>query len=415
MGFLRFIARSFRVAVTGGKLYYGWLALLVILIAVGVMCVIEQLEHGLIVTNMRDNVSWGFYIGNFTFLVGVAAAAVMLVIPAYVYRWKPIMEVAVLGEILAISALLMSMLFVLLDIGRPDRIWHLVPFIGTLNWPLSMLAWDTIVLNIYLALNLVVVTYILYATYRGRRYNKQLVYILVLLSIPSAISIHTVTAFLYNGLGARPFWNASILAPKFLASAFCSGPAILVIVFQILQRTTRFEIRDEAIWKIAELMAYAMFINLFLTGAEVFKEFYTGSEHKVHSDYLWFGLHGHAPLVPYAWASLLCSIIAFFLLLIPALRKHPVTLNLGCLLIYVGVYIEKGIGLVVPGFTPDSLGTIYEYVPSWVEVGVGAGVFSFGFLAFTLMTRIAIAILLGELRAPGAASEPVHRPRVASL
>src|SRR6266496_3594622 len=261
----------------------------------------QQVRYGLIATNMRDEVSWAFYVGNFTFLVGVAAAAVLLVIPAYVYQWKPLKEVVVLGELLAISALVMCLLFVLVDMGRPDRFLHIVPFFGTPNWPRSLLAWDALVLNGYLLVNLVLVSYLLFKTYRGEPYDKRIFLPLVLLSIPVSISTHTVTAFLYNGMAARPYWNASILAPRFIASAFCSGPAVMIILFQVLRRTNSLPIKDEAIWKIAELIAYAMFLNLFLLGAELFKEYYSATEHLVYTQYFWAGIGEHRALVPYAW------------------------------------------------------------------------------------------------------------------
>ena len=134
---------------------------------------------------MRDQVSWGFYIGNFTFLVGVAAAAVVLVIPAYVYDWKPIREIVIFGELLAISAIIMCLLFVLVDIGRPDRFWHLLPPARAPELPAArILAWDVLVLNLYFVINFVVVTHILYRAFHGRHYDKRLVVPLVLLSIP---------------------------------------------------------------------------------------------------------------------------------------------------------------------------------------------------------------------------------------
>ncbi len=347
---------------------------------------------------MRDPVSWGFYIGNFTFLVGVAAAAVVLVIPAYVYDWKPIREIVIIGELLAVSAIVMCLLFVMVDIGRPDRFWHLVPPWGHLNLPSSILAWDSVVLNAYFVVNFVVVTHILYRAFLGRPYEKRLVVPLVLLSIPMAIGIHTVTAFLYNGLAARPYWNSSILAPQFLASAFCSGPAILLVALQLLRRFTRFEIQDEAIWKIAELMAYAMFLNLFLHGVEAFKEYYSDTEHLLYTRYWFQGLGEHRTLVPYAWSAVALNLTAFFLFIIPAARRNWITLNLGCLAIYAGVYIEKGMGLIIPGFTPDPLGEIYQYAPSITELRVAAGIFSIGFLIFTLMLKVAVPISLGEFQ-----------------
>jgi molybdopterin-containing oxidoreductase family membrane subunit len=396
--FRRFAVRSAGLALRGGWLYWSWVAVLLALIALGCAAYLRQLDAGLVTTSMRDQVSWAFYIGNFTFLVGVAAAAVMLVIPAYVYHWKPIKEVVILGELLAISAISMCGLFVLVDIGRPERVWHLVPMLGHLNVPSSLLAWDVLVVNGYLLLNLVIVTDLLFSLFRGKEPNKKIFTPLVLLSIPAAIGIHTVTAFLYNGIPARPFWNSAILAPRFLASAFCSGPAVLLILMQLLRRFTRFEIKDQAIWKIAELMAYAMFVNLFLLGAEVFKEYYSNTEHLVHMRYMFVGVDGHASIVPYVWVSVAASTVAFLLFLIPATRRNPFTLNLGCVLIYLGVYIEKGMGLIIPGLTPDTLGEIYEYFPSTNELLVSAGIFSVGFLIFTVMVRIATPIMLGEFR-----------------
>jgi Ni/Fe-hydrogenase subunit HybB-like protein len=387
---------SVREVTRGGRGYWAWVGGLLALVVVGILAYARQYEGGLITTAMRDQVSWGFYIGNFTFLVGVAAAAVLLVIPAYVYNWKPIKEVVILGELLAISSIIMAGLFVMVDVGRPDHAWHLIPGIGRLNVPSSLLGWDVLVLNGYLLLNLVIVTSLLVALFRGREPNKKIFYPLVLLSIPAAIGIHTVTAFLYNGFPARPFWNASILAPRFLASAFCSGPAVLLILMQILRRFTRFEIQDSAIWKVAELMAYAMFLNLFLLGAEVFKEFYSATEHLIHMQYMFTGVKGHATIVPYMWLSVFASIIAFLLFLIPRTRRHPVTLNLGCVLIFVGVYLEKGMGLVIPGMTPDTLGEIYEYFPTFNELMVSAGILATGSLVFTMLVKVATPIMVGS-------------------
>jgi Ni/Fe-hydrogenase subunit HybB-like protein len=396
--FARFTTGSVRLALRGNATYRAWIAALAALIVSGAFAYAHQVRAGLAVTAMRDQVSWGFYIGNFTFLVGVAAAAVVLVIPAYVYDWKPIRQIVVYGELLAVSAIVMCLLFVFVDIGRPDRFWHLLPPFGHLNFPTSLLAWDVLVLNIYFVLNFGVVTHILYRAFTGRPYVKRVVVPLVLLSIPMAVGIHTVTAFLYNGLAARPYWNASILAPQFLASAFCSGPAILLFVLQLLRHFTRFEIDDEAIWKIAELMAYAMFLNLFLHGAEAFKEYYSATEHLLYTRYWYQGLGAHRTLVPYAWSAVALNVIAFALFIVPAARRNWVTLNLGCLATYAGVYIEKGMGLIIPGQTPDTLGEIYEYYPSLVELRVAAGVFAVGFLVFTLMLKVAVPIALGEFR-----------------
>jgi Ni/Fe-hydrogenase subunit HybB-like protein len=396
--FGRFVSGSLRLVSRGPGIYWLWVGLLLILIASGAQAFARQVSEGLIVTAMRDQVSWAFYIGNFTFLVGVAAAAVVLVIPAYVYDWKPIREIVIFGELLAVSAIIMCLTFVLVDIGRPDRFWHLLPVIGHLNFPQSILAWDVIVLNIYFVVNFVVVTHILYRAFHGRHYSPRVVVPLVLLSIPMAIGIHTVTAFLYNGIAARPYWNSSILAPQFLATAFCSGPAILLFVIQLLRKFTTFEIQDEAISKIAELMAYATFLNLFLHGAEAFKEYYSNTEHLVYTRYWFQGIGEHRSLVPFAWTAVTLNMTAFVLFIVPRTRRNWITLNIGCVATYAGCYIDKGMGLIIPGLTPDALGEIYEYVPSVAELRVAAGIFALGFLVFTLMLKVAVPILLGEFR-----------------
>jgi len=396
MNFIRFIKGSIKLILQGTKTYYAWLFFLLVLAVWGGFGYADQLGVGLIKTHMRDSVSWAFYIGNFTFLVGVAAAAVMLVIPAYIYDWKPIKEIVIFGELLAVCAVIMCISFIVVDIGNPLRFWHMLPFLGTMNFPYSMLSWDFFFLSAYLLINLIVVVHLLYSIFNKKAYNKKMVLTLVFISIPMAVGIHTVTAFLYNALPARPFWNSALLAPRFLASAFCSGPAILLILFQILRKITKFEIKDEAIWTIAELMVYAMFIYLFFTVTELFKEFYSDTQHILYWKYMLFGIGENKEIVPYSWASIIMGCIAFILFLIPKTRKNFVTLNIGAVLIYASVYVEKGIALIIPGFTPDVLGQIYVYTPSMTEIRTAAMIFSLGFLLFTFLVKVAIAIVFED-------------------
>lgn len=393
MKLFHFFIGSIKIIFKGGKLYYSWIAVLLLLMIWGLFGYINQLQDGLTVTNMSDSVSWAYYIGNFTFLVGVAAAAIMLVIPAYIYNWKPIKEIVIFGELLAISSVIMCIGFIMVDIGNPAKFWHMLPFIGTMNVPSSILAWDFFALGIYFLINLFVATYLLYCLFVKKDYKKAIVLPLILLSIPAAISIHTVTAFLYNAMPARPFWNSALLAPRFLASAFCSGPAILIILFQVLRKTTKFKIKNDVLWTIAELMVYSMFIYLFFTIAEFFKEFYSDTEHVVYWKYLLFGIGENKELILFSWSSIIMGVIAFVLFLVPKTRKNLITLNIGALLIYMSVYIEKGMTLIIPGFTPDVIGQIYVYTPSMTEIRTTAMIFSAGFLLFTFMLKIAIAII----------------------
>lgn len=404
---------ALKLIAKGSRGYYIWLAVLGVFIFIGATSYIQQLRTGLIETAMRDQVSWGFYIANFTFLVGVAAAAVLLVIPAYLYHFKPIKEIVLFGELIAVTAVSMCLMFIIADMGRPERAWHIFPPpFGKMNFPASLLAWDFIVLNGYLGINLFIAFYAMYKVSHGKEYNMKLLLPMILLSIPWAVSIHTVTAFLYNGLSARPFWNASILAPRFLASAFVSGPALMLILFQIIRKISKLEIEDRAVFKIAELMAFAMAINLFLLLAEVFKEFYSGSVHMAPMKYLYFGLHGHTGLVAFMWIALLFNITAFIVLLVPKTRENYFTLNLACVFLIIGVYIEKGAGLVFPGFIPGTLGEIYEYIPTALEMNVTLGIWATGALIYTVLAKIAIPIDTGELRfVSKEMPKPVHPVR----
>jgi len=391
-----FYKKTLILLAKGSKIYYVWCLFLLTIIAVGVIFYWKQHDLGLITTNMSDNVSWGLYIANFTYLVGMAAAAVLLVIPAYIYQFKPIKEIVVLGELFAASSIIMAILFVMVDLGRLDRVWHMIPFIGLMNFPASLLAWDVLVLNGYLLLNLFIPVYLLVKFYYRKEPNWKFILPFILLSIPWAVGIHTVTAFLYNGFAARPFWNASILAPRFLASAFCSGPAIIIVIFQIIRKVSSMYLEDKALFKIGELIAYAMFLNLFLLGAEIFKEYYSNTYHIASFKYLFEGLHEHTALVPWIWTAMAMNVTAFILFLVPSTRKRLITLNIGCLLVIVGVWIEKGPGFVIPGFVPDPLGEIHEYVPNLLELMVSFGIWALGLLIFTLLMKVAIPIETGE-------------------
>src|SRR4249920_3243041 len=236
--YLIFIRRSARIAFVGDWRYYAWMGLLTVISLLGLNAYAKQLVYGLSVTGMSDEVSWGVYIANFTFLVGVAAAAVMMVIPVYIYDNEELHDLVIFGELLAVAAIIMCLAFVTVDLGRPDRFWHLIPGIGKFNFPGSMLSWDVIVLNGYLLLNVHICGYLLYCRYIGKQPAAWFYIPFVFIAIVWAVSIHTVTAFLYVGLGGRPFWNSSIVGPRFIASAFTAGPALIILALQVVRRVT---------------------------------------------------------------------------------------------------------------------------------------------------------------------------------
>jgi molybdopterin-containing oxidoreductase family membrane subunit len=394
----RFIKYAFGQLIRGPLAYWLWLALLGCGIVFGGWHYYGQLRDGLIVTNMSDQVAWGFYISNFTFLVGVAAAAVMLVVPAYIFHRRDIKDVVLMGDTMAIAAVTMAILFVVVDLGRPDRFWHLIPGIGRFNFPESMLAWDVIVLNGYLLLNFGISFYIVYNHYRGQDPNESRYFPWVLLAIFWAISIHTVTAFLYSANSGRPFWHNPLLAPRFIASAFASGPAMMALGLQIIRAISDYPIRQSVIRHLALVATIALQVTLFFLLAELFTEFYNEGEHAASARYLFFGLHGHTGLTPWIWSAIVLLLVAVVILMIHPLRHNPLTMNIAFVLTIVGVWIEKGMGLIVPAFVPTPIGEIYEYSPSLTEVMVSVGIWAIGLLIFTLLAKAALPVQCEFLR-----------------
>lgn len=394
--YLVFLWRCARIAFVGDWRYYTWMGALSVVCLLGLNAYAKQFAHGLVVTGMSDEVSWGVYIANFTFLVGVAAAAVMMVIPVYIYDNEELHDLVIFGELLAVAAIIMCLAFVTVDLGRPDRFWHLIPGIGQFNFPASMLSWDVIVLNGYLLLNVHICGYLLYCRYRNRKPAKWFYIPFVFVAIGWAVSIHTVTAFLYVGLGGRPFWNSSIVGPRFLASAFTAGPALIILALQVIRRVTHYSISDKALLTLRSIVQVSMLINVFLLVNEVFKEFYSGNLHVASSKYLFVGLHGHHALVPWIWTAIAFNLVAMFLLVLPLSRSLK-WLNVTCVLCIVGIWIEKGMGLVIPGFIPTPLGAMIEYSPSLNETLVCLGIWSFGLLCYTIFLRMSVPILQGRL------------------
>ena len=544
-----FLRRCASVALVGDWRYYLWMGALTVVCLLGLNAYAKQLVHGLVVTGMSDEVSWGVYIANFTFLVGVAAAAVMMVIPVYIYDNEELHDLVIFGELLAVAAIIMCLAFVTVDLGRPDRFWHLIPGVGQMNFPRSMLSWDVLVLNGYLLLNVHICGYLLYCRYQQKKPAKWFYIPFVFIAIVWAISIHTVTAFLYVGLGGRPFWNASIVGPRFLASAFTAGPALIILALQVVRRVTaagsareletgndasdrsgtsatladlyqlsldlpeltavplanreraligasvievaagdvllrqgttspfaffvlkgrvvvkreeggrvritrtarpgdqfgevsalhgtprqataiaeepsrilrlvgtslrvlmetsemdqivrmrmteRLMITDRSLFILRNIVQVSMIINVFLLVCEVFKEFYSGTTHGASAKYLFLGLEGHYALVPWIWTAIAFNLIAMVILVLPV-SKSLKYLNVACVLSIVGIWIEKGMGLVIPGFIPTPLGAVVDYLPSLNETLVCLGIWALGLLCYTLFLRMSVPILQGRL------------------
>ena len=375
-------------ALTGSNRYWGWIAVLLAFMAAGALSYVQQYNYGLGLPGMSRDVSWGVYIAQFTFLVGVAASGVMVVLPYYLHNYKTFGKITILGEFLAVAAVSMCLLFILADLGQPLRALNVLLH----PTPNSILFWDMIVLNVYLFLNIFVGWVVLNAEKKEvapPKWIKPFIYI----SIPWAVSIHTVTAFLYAGLPGRHFWLTAILAPRFLASAFAGGPALLILLCLIIKRVTKFDAGQEAIQKLVTIVTYAALINVFFVLLEFFTAYYSNIPGHMHTlDYLFFGLHGQGQLVPWMRVSTIFGIIAIVMFLVPATRKREDTLAIACVLLFISLWIDKGIGLVIGGFVPSPLEEITAYHPSFQEIMITLGVWATGFFILTVLYKIALSV-----------------------
>lgn len=400
MHFRAFLLDALHAATTGGRRYHVWMGALTLIMLTGAFAYFVQLRDGLAVTGMSDHVSWALYISNFTFLVGLAAAAMMLVLPAYILGDVDFTRAVLIAEGVAVSALIMCLAFVVVDIGSPMNAWHMIPGLGILNWPSSLLAWDVIVLNGYLALNLGIPFYILYSHYMGRTPIKGAYVPFIYIAVLWAVSIHMVTAFLLAGLPARPFWNSALLGPRFLASAFTAGPAFMILLLGFIRQETRYHIEEGALTKLALITTVAAQINLVMLVSELFYKFYFPTHHSINALYLFFGIEEYNALVPWVWTAIGFNVLATIVLTIHPLRRNPRLLMPACLILFVAIWIEKGMGLVIPGFIPSPLGEIVEYTPTWVEIAITAGIWAMGLFALTVLVRVALPIELGHVRSP---------------
>jgi molybdopterin-containing oxidoreductase family membrane subunit len=381
----------FEKAIVGGRRYWGWILILFFAVGAGFACYLRQLNEGLGITGLGRDVTWGLYIAQFTFLVGVAASAVMVVLPYYLHDYKAFGRITILGEFLAISAVMMCMLFVFVDMGQPMRVLNVLLY----PTPWSMMFWDMVSLGGYLLLNGVIALVTLGAE-RNEVPPPRWIKPVIIVSIPWAVSIHTVTAFLYSGLPGRSFWLTAILAPRFLASAFASGPALLILFCLLLRKLTAFDAGREAIQKLALIVTYAMAVSVFFVLVEVFTVFYSQiPEHVEHFAYEFAGVDGNTTLVPWMWTSAILAVVSLVLLLLPSARRNEPILAVTCVMVFVSLWIEKGLGLIVGGFVPSPLGAVARYVPTAPEIAIAGGIWALGFLMITVFYKITLSVREG--------------------
>ncbi|MFH1049523.1 MAG: NrfD/PsrC family molybdoenzyme membrane anchor subunit [bacterium] len=372
----------------GSKKYWAWVIFLCALVGTGTLAFIYQFQEGLQVTDMSRDVTWGIYIAQFTFFVGVAASAVMVVLPYYLHNYKEFGKITILGEFLAIGAVLMCMTFIFADMGQPLRILNV--FLHPT--PNSPMFWDTVSLFGYMILN-ILISHVALKSEKNGMHPPKWIKPIIILSIPWAVSIHTVTAFLYSGLAARPFWMSAIMAPRFLATAFSAGPALLIVLCLLLRKISNFHVGKEPLQKLAIIATYAMLLNVFFLSLEIFTAYYSGMHHHTaHFQFLYFGLEGNYTLVPFMWTSTVLAIGSILLLIVPKWRKNEGMLLWASIFVFLSIWLDKGLGMIVAGLTPTPLGHVVSYFPTITEFLITLGIFGLGALVVTGLYKIALTV-----------------------
>ena len=373
----------------GSKRYYMWLLFLVALIAACFCVYLYQLFNGLGVTGMSRDVSWGLYISQFTYLVGVAASAVMLVLPTYFHHYQKFKIMIIFGEFMAIAAVIMCCLFIVVDLGQPQRMMNVLLH----PTPNSVMFYDMIVLIGYLLLNCIIGWVTLEAA-RNDVAPPKWIKVLIYISIIWAFSIHTVTGFLYAGIPGRHYWLTAIMAARFLASAFCSGPAILLLLLLVVRRVTGFEPGREAMKTLSTIITYAMCVNVFFYLLEIFTAFYSGIPGHQHSIlYLFVGHDGHMAWInSWMWTAVVFAALSLLMLIPPALRYNEKILPWALILLVIASWIDKSLGLLIGGFVPNMFETVTEYTPTVPEILIALGVYGLGGIIVSVLWKIAIDV-----------------------
>jgi molybdopterin-containing oxidoreductase family membrane subunit len=185
-----------------------------------------------------------------------------------------------------------------------------------------------------------------------------------------------------------------------LASAFVSGPSFILVAMRVLRVTAGYAAPPGAAQTLIRIIRIAMTVNLIMLASELFTLFYTGGSHAVAAEYLFFGLHGYSGLVPWIWTSIVLNLVGTFLFFLPAALERGAVRMAACLMCIVGIWIEKGMGLIIPGFIPSTLHEIVEYTPSLVEWKVTVGIWAFGLMVLTIMLKLISTVFSGALHSP---------------
>ncbi len=410
-----------------------------------VIAYIHQLRIGLAATAMSDYFSWGVYIVNFVFFIGISMAGSLIsaMLRLTNAHWRH--PISRLAEAITVFSLLVAGPMILIDMGRPDRFLHVIEF-GRLQSPIL---WDVLSLTSYLAGSFLYL-YIpmipdlailrdtpglrpwrrkLYTTLAMRwtgtpaqhRHLERAVSVMAIVILPVAVSIHTVTAWLF-GMTLRPGWHSTIIGPDFVIGALYSGVAAVITAIVLFRYFLKLQshIPVDHLQKLARLMLVFGIVYAYFVINEHVGSAYTGEGSE--QPLLQKMITGH--YATQFWAMILIGLILPVITLISPLGRGLAGITTAAILVNIGMWLKRYI-IVVPTlsspFMPMREGANASYVPTWVEWSITAGGFAAFMLMFILFSKVFPIISIWEVDTtkfpnPSPASEtPATAPNVAGV
>jgi len=367
---------------------------------------VNQLINGLEVTGMNNIVSWGLYIITFAFFVGLSAGGLIVSSSAYVFKIDKLKEVAPIGIVVAVACILGAAAMIVADMGRPERILNIIVG-GKFTSPIT---WDFFVISLYLMIGLYECWIFFSNKWKGKSLEKResVLAKAAFISLPIAILVHSITAWIFGLQAGRPFWDTAIMAPIFISSAVVSGTGLLLVVAYLGRKNGIKGLDDENVGTLVKVLVGFIILDLFLFFCELFTLTYTGGTAASESAALLLT----GSLAPLFWFEIIAGmLIPLFILTNKSLKRSRGWMAVAGILVMVAVFLKR-INIVLPGLlvinmtdSPgvstgrfvESTGPFFEagqtpfsaiatYAPTMTELIITAG--AFAFVGFVIMLGV---------------------------
>ena len=392
-----------------------WVMALIAICIIGLFAYYRQLRYGLVVTSMRDYVSWGIYISNFVFFVAISLVGSLITAVFRLAKVQWSTPLTRISEMIAVSAIIFAALIIIVDMGRPERFYNLFLY-GRVQSPII---WDVIVISTYFVISILLLYYPLLpdikilikykektgaglnkfyrfigsfwkGTKEQNRLSRNALHVLSVTIIPVAFCIHTVTSWLF-ATTYRPGWDSTNFGAYFISGAFLVGAGSVVVAMYVLRSVYGLEKyitrgHFEKMGRIVVLLAliYLYFnVNEYLVPAFKMKK-----SEDAHLTGLFAG--EYAPLF---WFAILVGMIIPIFILIFRKGRHPLPAFVAGIMVVVGAWFKRYLivtpTLLHPFLPMHNVPENYRhYFPSWEEWAIAIGSLAGAMLVITILCRI---------------------------